>query len=408
MLKVIWILVFILLTYFSVPVVEAAKKQPQIKADMEQQTVYPPLEKMLGAMLMFGFRGLQFDENDSFYQLLRTGKIANVILFDRDVTKGGSRNIESPGQLRKLCSQLRDAGVLFIGIDQEGGQVRRLKPKNGFAELPSAQAMGQGNQHETLDKGEKLGQELRNIGLNVDFAPVVDVDVNPYNPVIGRLGRAFSSDPAQVAIHALAFGRGLARSGVIPVLKHFPGQGCADKDSHLEVTDITACWKADVDLLPYAEIFQQGWPGMVMTGHLMQKNLDPQNSATLSHNIIDGLLREGLGWQGVVISDDMQMEAAGGKDLKETMRLAILAGVDILLFGNNLKWDEELPEKAVAALASLVSENSIPETRIRQSWDRISALASVYRLLPAMQHDNLQIEAAASGKNEGSNVKNID
>ena len=382
MLKLLSAILLISLFLPEANIVWAAKKAQPQKPETIPEIAYPPMEKMLGAMLMFGFRGLRQDEKAPFFQLVKEGKIGNVILFDRDVSAGGPRNIESPEQLRSLCGQLRKAGVLFIGVDQEGGQVRRLKPKQGFADLPSAQAMGQGNQHETMEKAENLGKELHDLGINVDFAPVVDVDVNPFNPVIGRLGRAFGSDASQVALHAYAFGIGLAKSGIIPVLKHFPGQGCAEKDSHIEISDITSCWNADVDLLPYAEIFHKGWPGMVMTGHLMQKNLDSQNPATLSETIIDGLLRKGLGWQGVVISDDMQMEAAGGKDLKETMKMAILAGVDILLFGNNIKWDDKLPEKAIEALHTLVEEKEISEARIKESWRRISALAEVYKLLP--------------------------
>lgn len=339
----------------------------------------PSLEKMLGSMLMFGFREARFKEDSKFFQMLKAGKIGSVILFDKDVSSGKVRNIENPEQLRALCSELHKAGTIFIGIDQEGGQVRRLKTQKGFGDLPSAQAMGQESPHATFQKAEILGAEMKKLGINLDFAPVVDVDSNPYNPVIGRLGRSFSSDPAIVASHALAFGRGLAKQGVIPVLKHFPGQGCADKDSHLEFTDISACWKADVDLLPYAEIFQAGWPGMVMTGHIFQKSLDSDNPATLSKNIIDGLLRTGLGWQGVVISDDLQMKALGQElDLKGIIEKAVNAGVDILLFSNNMEWDENLPDKALQALNELIAENRISEERIRQSWARISSLRNVY------------------------------
>lgn len=353
------------------------------QTEVQQTTAeMPALEKMLGSMLMFGFRGTRLKEDSKFFQLVKAGKIGNVILFDKDVSTGAVRNIENPQQLRALCAQLRDAGVIFIGIDQEGGQVRRLKSQKGFGDLPSAQAMGQASPHETFQKAETLGKELQNLGINLDFAPVVDVDSNPYNPVIGRLGRAFSSDPATVAMHALAFGRGLAKEGVVPVLKHFPGQGCADKDSHQETTDISACWKADVDLLPYAEIFQAGWPGMVMTGHLIQKNLDSDNPATLSRNIIDGLLRNGLGWQGVVVSDDMQMKAVhSDMELKDVIEKAVHAGIDILLFGNNIEWDENLPDKTLSALNELVAENRISERRIQESWKRISALQNVYKLM---------------------------
>lgn len=341
----------------------------------------PGLDRMLGAMLMFGFRGVSLPQSDNFVNYISKGDIAGFIIFDKDVTSGAPRNVKSPEQLKSLCSEIiRSApGPVFIGVDQEGGQVRRLRPAKGFMDLPSAQAMGQGSIHDTMEMGEKLGAELKGLGINVDLAPVVDVDTNPFNPVIGKLGRAFNSDAALVAAHALAFGQGLAKQGVIPVLKHFPGQGCAQKDSHLESMDVGQCWNANVDLLPYAEIFKAGWPGMVMVGHINHKELDSSLPASLSKNIITGLLRKGLGWQGVVISDDMQMKAVTqGRDLKEIIFLAIDAGTDILLFGNNLEWDAELPQKVLEVMRSLVAEKRISEERIRESWKRISDLHAVY------------------------------
>lgn len=342
---------------------------------------YPPLENMLGAMIMTGFRGASLDEKDPFLNKIRQGQIGGVILFDKDVTSNSSRNIQSPEQLKKLCGQLQSAapGFLFIGIDQEGGQVRRLRPQKGFMDLPSAQAMGQSSSHETYALAEKLGKELHDLGVNVDLAPVADVDTNPFNPAIGRLGRAFNSDAVLAAQHALAFGQGLAKADVIPTLKHFPGQGCASKDSHLEAMDVSDCWNANVDLLPYAEIIKAGWPGMIMIGHILHKELDASLPASLSQNIIDGLLREGLGWRGVVISDDLQMKAASqGRDLKEIIYLAVQAGNDILLFGNNLEWDGELADKVWRSLNELVAENRLSESRIRESWRRISALQEAY------------------------------
>ena len=341
----------------------------------------PPLERMLGAMLMCGFRGAELSPDDPFLAAVKTGRVGNVILFDRDVTTGGERNIRSPEQVRRLTETLRAAapGPMFIAVDQEGGQVRRLKPQKGFFDLPAAQRLGQGSIPETRETAERLGGELAGLGINVDMAPVADVDSNPHNPVIGRLGRAFSSDPAIVATHALAFGQGLAARGVAPVLKHFPGQGCAREDSHLGLTDITQCWDGATDLFPYAEIFRAGWPGMVMPGHLFHARLDPQLPATLSPMVVTGLLRQGLGWQGVVISDDMQMKAISGRyGLRESILLAVRAGVDILLYGNNMEWEEGLPEKVFETLRGLVEDGSIPLERVRKSWERISALHARY------------------------------
>ncbi|MDE5878607.1 MAG: glycoside hydrolase family 3 protein, partial [Desulfovibrio sp.] len=254
------------------------------------------LERMLGAMLMCGFRGAELSPDDPFLAAVKSGRVGNVILFDRDVSTGAERNIRSPEQVRRLTGTLRAAapGPMFIAVDQEGGQVRRLKPQKGFLDLPAAQRLGQGSIPETRQTAERLGEELKGLGIDVDLAPVADVDSNPLNPAIGRLGRAFSSDPALVASHALAFGQGLAAAGVAPVLKHFPGQGCAKEDSHLGLTDISQCWDGATDLLPYAEIFRAGWPGMVMPGHLFHARLDPDYPATRSRMVVTGLLRQGL------------------------------------------------------------------------------------------------------------------
>lgn len=347
------------------------------RAANPEVTAYPSLDHMLGAMLMCGFRGTELAPDDPFLVAVAGGRVGNVILFDRDVTTGGERNIRSPEQVRRLTAALRAAapGPMFIAVDQEGGQVRRLKPQKGFLDLPAAQRLGQGSIPETRETAEKLGEELAGLGINVDLAPVADVDSNPLNPAIGRLGRAFSSDPAIVATHALAFGQGLAARGVVPVLKHFPGQGCAREDSHLGLPDISQCWDGATDLLPYAEIFRAGWPGMVMPGHLFHARLDPELPATLSRMVVTGLLRQGLGWQGVVISDDMQMKAIAGRyGLRESILLAVRAGVDILLYGNNLEWEDGLPDKVFAALRGLVEDGSISEDRIKRSWERISAL----------------------------------
>lgn len=332
---------------------------------------------MLGSMLMLGFRGTELAPDDPFLDAVRAGRVGHVLLFDRDLSGGGERNIRSPHQLRRLTAALRAAapGPMFIAVDQEGGYVRRLKPQQGFMDLPSARRMGLESPAATRALAARLGAELAGLGISVNLAPVADVDSNPENPAIGKLERSFSPNPELAARHALAFGQGMAQAGVIPVLKHFPGQGGAQRDSHLGLTDISHCWQGDSDLLPYAEAFAQGWPGMVMVGHLYHAGLDDEHPATLSKMVVAGLLRRGLGWRGVVISDDMQMKAVTEQySLEQAILLAVEAGVDILVFGNNLQWDPDLPEKAHATLRRLVDNGKISPKRIRASWERICAL----------------------------------
>lgn len=372
-----------IVSFLVMPCVFAADApQPTAPAQHEStQATGPDLDHMLGAMLMFGFRGDSLPGDSPFLQMIREGKIGNVILFDKDVATGSQRNIVSPNQLARLCASIKATAPapIFIAVDQEGGQVRRLKAQKGFFDLPSAQSMGQGNPNTTFELAAQAAQEMSRLGINLDLAPCVDVDSNPFNPAIGRLGRAFSSDAQIVARHALAFGLALAKNGVVPVLKHFPGQGCAKEDPHTGSADVSQCWQPEIDLLPYAEIFRQGWPGAVMTAHIVQSKLDNELAATFSKKIITGLLREGLGWEGVVISDDLQMKGATqGKELQELIFLAIDAGIDILLFGNNLEYDPDLPVKVWQQLRSLVDEGKVSQERIRESWQRISALHAAF------------------------------
>ena len=335
------------------------------------------IEQMAGSMLMVGFRGLT--PPPSIRSAIESGRLGAVILFDRDLRQSGPRNIESPSQLRALTSSLQKAASaqhlpLLIAVDQEGGKVRRLKESRGFQPQPSAEIMGAMPADEVRALGMRAGQEMAALGINVDLAPVVDVRRTPSSPGLGDIGRLFGSEPAVVSRQALAFAEGLSATGIIPALKHFPGLGSADKDSHLDLPDVTARWHED-ELEPYTEAFRRGWPGMVLAAHVYHRGLDPENPSSLSKRVIEGLLRGDMGWQGVVISDDLQMGAvAKGRSLKDILRLAIEAGNDILLLGNNLSYDERLHEKAFQMLMELEQSGEISHERFERSWRRIEAL----------------------------------
>lgn len=334
----------------------------------------PSVEVMAGAMIMTGFQGVSVPA--PFLEAVRKGHVGGVILFDRDMTSGSSRNITSPAQLAHLTTTLQAQAPrpLLIAVDQEGGHVRRLKPAQGFASLPSAQEMSSLSEAEIFRLGQKAGREMARAGINVDLAPVVDVHVSRQSPGLGDLGRMFGSNAAAVSRLALAFAAGLEKSGVIPVLKHFPGLGSASLDSHRDLPDISKTWRQS-ELFPYSEAFQQGWKGMVLVAHVYHSGLDRERPASLSPKIIEGLLRERLGWQGVVISDDLQMGAVNkGYSLEKIVRLAIEAGNDILLFGNNLQYDPALHEKVFRILIGLVHQGVIPVQRLERSWRRIEAL----------------------------------
>lgn len=335
----------------------------------------PTVEEMAGAMLMVGFRGTKAPA--SVVEAVRSGRLGGVILFDRDALRAGPRNIVSRKQLASLTSSLHEAAPhgLLVAVDQEGGRVRRLKPGLGFFDLPSAEAMGSMGVDEVRGLAVRAGREMASLGVNVDLAPVADVRRSRHSPGLGDKGRLFSGDSSRTAALAAAFGEGLYEGGVLPALKHFPGLGSADKDSHLHLPDVTAHWD-ESELLPYREAFRRGWPGMVLAAHVYHRGLDAALPSSLSPAVIEGLLRRGLGWDGVVISDDLQMGAVagGGRSLEETVRLAVLAGNDILLFGNNLDYEADLHGRAFRAVVALVESGEVGRERLERSWRRIQGL----------------------------------
>lgn len=335
----------------------------------------PSVEEMAGAMIMVGFHGTEAPQ--SVMSAVAAGRLGGVILFDRSPgRKGELYNIQSPEQVRNMVASLQKAAprMLLVAVDQEGGKVRRLKPERGFHPLPAAEVMGRMNAKEVRELGFQAGREMASLGINVNLAPVADLRRSTDSPGLGNAGRLFGSDSSQVTRQALAFADGLYRAGVLPALKHFPGLGSAGKDSHHELPDITKSWNQE-ELLPYVEAFRRGWPGMVLVAHVYHRELDAMLPSSLSPSVVDSLLRRRLGWDGVVISDDLQMGAvAKGRSLEERVRLALLAGNDILLFGNNLSYDPLLHEKVFQAVMDLVKEGAVTPERLKTSWTRIEKM----------------------------------
>jgi beta-N-acetylhexosaminidase len=337
---------------------------------------------MAGQMLLVGFRGAEPEQGLPILGQIKALNLGGVILFDRDVALNSpERNIHSPEQLLRLTTALGAVAAatgsppLFIAVDQEGGRVQRLRSRHGFAETPAAAELCPGGDPApALAAGEQVGATLAGVGINLDFAPVADVDVNPANPVIGALSRSFSADPRQAAACASAFARGLKSRGILTAAKHFPGHGSSTVDSHLGFTDVTATW-SEAELLPFQELVHQNLADMVMTAHVFNARLDPKHPATLSRAAIEGLLRTRLGFAGVVVTDDLQMRAVTEHyGLKEAVRLAVEAGADVLLIGNNLDFDPDSAGKALDALLALVAEGRISPQRIALSFARIQTL----------------------------------
>lgn len=220
-----------------------------------------------------------------------------------------------------------------------------------------------------------MAQTLAAAGITHNLAPVVDANTNPANPVIGRLGRSFGADPAAVIAQARAFIEAHRAHGVTTTLKHFPGHGSSQADSHLGLVDVSATWQP-LELDPYRVLIGEGLVDAVMTAHVFNGRLDPDLPATLSKATITGLLRQELGYDGVVITDDMNMAAITGQyGFAQAAVLAIEAGADLLAYGNNLVYDAGVAERAVAALLSAVEQGELSAARIDESYRRVMALA---------------------------------
>ena len=212
------------------------------------------------------------------------------------------------------------------------------------------------------------------MGINLNLAPVADVKVNPFSPIIARLERSFSADPALVALHSGAFLDGLHDKGVRGTLKHFPGHGSAVGDTHLGFVDVTDTW-GDGELTPYRTLIGAGKADAIMTAHIFNAKLDPELPATLSPAIVDGLLRQQLGYDGVVISDDMQMRAISDLfKLDKAFELAILAGVDIIAVANTVTYSGTVADRFITTVHRMLDEGIITEERIDQSFRRIARL----------------------------------
>lgn len=343
------------------------------------------LKQKIGQMLIVGFRGTDIDRSSYISKAMNVLNLGGVILFDKDNPSSGeiTRNITSYNQTKTLIEELNkySPSPLFISVDAEGGYINRLKEKYGFINIPSAEQMGKGTTEETKTYANTLGQELKALGFNMDFAPVVDVNVNPENPVIGYLERSFSADPEKVYEHASSFIDGLHENNIITAIKHFPGHGSSTSDSHLGIVDVTNTYKPE-ELIPYQKLIEAGYSDMVMTAHIINTNIDPNYPSTLSPLFIKNILRDQLKFTGVVVSDDMQMGAiVNNYGYDEAIVRAINAGCDMLIISNNgTTYDEQAPYDAVNIIFKAVKKGEISEQQINDSYNRIQALKNKYEI----------------------------
>lgn len=328
----------------------------------------PNIDFKIGQMVMTNFAGLT--AHAEIQRLIRDFSLGGVLLFENNFSTAAAPKMS----LQKLTADLQriSSTPLLIAIDQEGGAVNRLKEKYGFPPFHSAQYFGDRNDTKlTQSAARTMAASLESVGINHNFAPVVDVNVNPANPVVGANKRCYSSDPNIVAEQAAAFIRAHREKYIITTLKHFPGHGSSTSDSHKGVTDVSNTWTT-AELVPYKKLIEQNLVDSIMTAHIYNANLDETYPASLSHKTITTLLRGKLGFHGVVISDDLLMGAIKNEfSLEESIQLAINAGNDILLFTTIA---DNLIPRVINIVKTHIKNGVITKERIDASYKRIKQL----------------------------------
>lgn len=311
---------------------------------------------------MVGLPGPALDRTTRSF--LKANAIGGVVLF--------RRNVGDVPTLQTLTADLHAVHPerpILVAIDQEGGRVSRLTAP--FTQFPPAAVVGKASSpHLAYRQGVAMGEELRTVGVDIDFAPVLDVNTNPANPVIGD--RSFGDHPRLVSRLGISLAHGLQRAGVVPCGKHFPGHGDTDLDSHFELPVV----RRDLgdlertELFPFRRAIQSGLEAL-MTAHVVFTALDPARPATLSRPILTELLRDRLRFRGVVFSDDMEMKAiAGSLGPAEAAIQAIEAGVDCVLFCEK----PELAEAAIQGLERAASKRPTLASRMAEAAARVDAL----------------------------------
>ncbi|UOF00536.1 beta-N-acetylhexosaminidase [Bdellovibrio reynosensis] len=324
------------------------------------------ISHIIGQHMFIGLSGHSLTADEK--KFIVDNNIGGVCLF--------GRNVAEPKQVRELCAELQslrhkqyEKAPLFIGIDMEGGRVHRLKPP--FTTWPPLRKLGDLDAPTvSFHFANRMGLEMKAVGINLDFAPCVDIFTNPANTVIGD--RSISSDPEMVAKHASALVRGYIKSEIITCAKHFPGHGNTIVDSHedLPVENVDAERLEACELIPFKKSFKAR-VDMVMTSHIKFPKIDPDWPVTLSETFIKGIIRNELRYRGLIITDDLGMKAMTshyGAD--EVPVRALKAGVDLLLYCN----EPDAPPKAFEAILEATAQGSLKKEDLEESYRRILEL----------------------------------
>lgn len=335
------------------------------------------LKKQIAQMLIVGFNESTLTKDNPIYSDIQDLGIGGVILFSKNADKTQTKlkkNIQNFNQLKKLNEDLQSISEipLFISIDQEGGLVSRLSPSYFVVSTYSAGFLGQKNDLKfTYKEAEKTAKTLSSLGINVNFAPVVDLDINKNSKIISGLRRSYSDNPKTVSAHAKEVILAHNKYNIITALKHFPGHGSAQGDTHQGFVDITNTYTKE-EILPYKTLINEKIVTGAMVSHLYNKNVDEKYPASMSQNFVTKKLIKELNFDGLIFTDDIQMEAIRSNySFEETLEKTILAGCDVIVIGNNLHYDEFAAKNAVEIIFNLVKNGIISKERIVFSYDKI-------------------------------------
>lgn len=342
------------------------------------------ISNMIGQMIMVGLRGHTKNDVNSFFDSIKGYSIGGVILYDENITTSpySPHNIRSPKQLINFTKAIQNYNdtPLLIAIDQEGGKVNRLKSDYGFPESKSWAELGKIDELKiTKENSELMAQTLEKHGFNLNFAPVLDLS-NNNKSFIAKKERCLSKDAKKIIAHSKEFIKTHLDNNVLTVGKHFPGQGSAIGDTHDSFVDVSETWSSN-ELLPYKELIKNKTLNAIMISHLFHNELDKIYPATLSKLIIKNLLRDKMGFDGVVISDDPQMKAISKQyNLETVLELMVNASVDIFCFGNNLVYDRDIVKKIHITINKLLYEGKVSVNHIKKSYERIQNMKSLINL----------------------------
>jgi beta-N-acetylhexosaminidase len=334
----------------------------------------PGLDQLYGQLLIVGFTGTRPDDPGvrRASEDLRHGRVGGLIAFERNI-------VDAP-QLSRLLAHLRDTPAAqppFLAVDQEGGAVQRLRRLQTLRRAPSARWVGANlSPREAQERYGEMAGAMGELGFNLNLGPVVDLDFGPRNPVIGRLRRSYGANPCAVVRYAGAFIAAHRAHGILTALKHWPGHGSSLADPHVAVADVTGTWQ-DREQRPFAALIASGKADMIMTGHVHHRDWGEGDGrpASLSPSAVKVALRQKLGFDGVVMTDDIQMASAlDGRSLAEAIVLALAAGNDIVLIANILDYQPDVARFGVRAIRQAVADGRLDLEALKRSYRRVVAL----------------------------------